>query len=65
VDTIRESDLVQEVDGLTFVVDPETHELAGEVRISLADDGERTAFVLTSSNPISEWEGLVTCSLRM
>lgn len=64
-DTIRESDLVQEVDGLTFVIDPETHELAGEVRVSLADGGERTAFILTSSKPISEWDGLVTCSLRM
>ncbi len=65
VDTVRESDLVEEVDGLTFVVDPETHELAGEVRISLAEGGERTAFILTGSKPISEWDGLVTCSLRM
>ena len=65
VDTIRESDLVQEVDGLTFVIDLETHELAGEVRVSLADDEERTAFILTSSKPVSEWDGLITCSLRM
>jgi Fe-S cluster assembly iron-binding protein IscA len=65
VDTSRESDLVQEVDGLTFVIDPETHELAGEVRISLADDREKTAFILTSSKPISEWEGVITCDLRM
>ena len=65
VDTVRESDLVQEVDGLTFVVDPETHGLAGEVRVSLADDEERTAFILTSSKPVSEWDGLITCNLRM
>ncbi len=52
VDTVRESDLVQEVDGLTFVIDPDTHGLAGEVRVSLADDEERTAFILTSSNHV-------------
>ncbi len=65
VDTKRESDLVQEVNGLTFVIDPETHQLAGEVRISLADDDTRTAFILTSSRPVSEWEGLVPCSLKI
>jgi Fe-S cluster assembly iron-binding protein IscA len=27
VDAVRESDLVEEVDGLTFVISPETHQL--------------------------------------
>ena len=65
VDTVRESDLVEEVDGVTFVISPETRELSGEVKISCADDKERNAFLLTSSKPISEWDGLITCSLRM
>jgi hypothetical protein len=65
LDTIHESDLVEEVDGLTFVISPETHELVGEVRISCNDDAERKGFVLTSSKPVSEWEGLATCSIRM
>ena len=65
VDTIHESDLVEEVDGLTFVISPETHELVGEVRISCNDDAEREGFVLTSSKPVSEWDGLLTCSIRM
>ena len=65
VDRIRESDLVQEVDGLTFVIDPETHELAGEVKISYTEDAGRDRFVLTSSKPVSEWDGLITCSIRM
>ncbi len=65
VDAARESDLVEEVDGLTFVISPETRELAGEVRISCADEGEGNAFVVTSSKPISEWDGFITCSLRM
>ena len=65
VDTVRESDLVEEVDGVTFVISPETRELSGEVKISCANDGGRNAFLLTSSKPISEWDGLITCSLRM
>jgi Fe-S cluster assembly iron-binding protein IscA len=64
VDAIRESDLVEEVDGITFVIDPETYGLAGEVRIARADEAGRTAFVLTSSHPVGEWDGLITCSIR-
>ena len=65
IDTIRESDLVEEVDGLTFVISAETHQLVGEVRISYTDDAGRKGFVLTSSKPLSEWEGFATCSIRM
>jgi len=65
VGTVRESDLVEEVDGLTFVIDPETHQLAGEVRISCTDEAGSNRFVLTSSKPIGEWDGLITCSIRM
>jgi Fe-S cluster assembly iron-binding protein IscA len=65
VDTAHESDLVEEVDGLTFVISPETHQLVGEVRISYTDDACRKGFVLTSSRPVSEWDGFATCSIRM
>jgi Fe-S cluster assembly iron-binding protein IscA len=65
VDTVRESDLVEESEGVTFVVSPEAHELVGEVRISHTDDAGRTGFVLTSSKPLSEWDGFTTCSIRM
>lgn len=65
VDEARESDLVEEVDGLTFVIDPETHKLAGEVSIAYKDDEGRNVFVVTSSNPVGEWDGLITCSIRM
>jgi len=64
VDAARESDLVEEVDGVTFVIDLQTHDLAGEVTIAYKDDGHRDVFLLTSSNPIGEWDGLITCSLR-
>jgi Fe-S cluster assembly iron-binding protein IscA len=65
VDTVRESDLIEETDGLTFVISPETHELAGEVKISYTEDVGRDRFVLTSSKPVGEWDGLITCSIRM
>jgi Fe-S cluster assembly iron-binding protein IscA len=65
VDTVRESDLVEELDGLTFVISPETHQLVGEVRISCADDAGREGFILTSSKPLSEWDGFATRSIRM
>jgi len=65
VDTVRESDLVEEVDGLTFVISPETHQLVGEVRISYVDEAGRKGFALTSSKPISEWDGFATHSIRM
>jgi Fe-S cluster assembly iron-binding protein IscA len=65
VDTVRDSDLVEELDGLTFVISPETHQLVGEVRISCADDAGREGFVLTSSKPLSEWDGFATRSIRM
>jgi Fe-S cluster assembly iron-binding protein IscA len=65
VDTIHESDLVEEVDGLTFVISPETHQLVGEVRVSYADNAGREGFVLTSSKPLSEWDGFATRSIRM
>ena len=64
VDAARESDLVEEVDGLTFVIDPQTHDLAGEVSIDYKDDAGRDVFILTSANTIGEWDGLITCSLR-
>jgi len=65
LDKVRGTDLVEEVDGVTFVVSPETHELVGEVRIACADDAGRRGFVLTSSKPLTEWEGFAVQSIRM
>ena len=64
VDTVRESDLVEELDGLTFVISPETYDLVGEVTIAYRDDAGRKGFVLTSNKPVSEWDGFATCSIE-
>jgi Fe-S cluster assembly iron-binding protein IscA len=63
VDDIRESDLIQEVDGLTFVISPEVHQMVGDVTISYIDEIGRKGFILTSDKPISEWEGLGVCAI--
>jgi Fe-S cluster assembly iron-binding protein IscA len=64
-DRIRESDLIQEVDGLTFVISPETYRLAGEVAISYRDEIGREGFILTSEKPVSEWEGFGVSPIRI
>jgi len=65
LDAARESDAVQEVDGLTFVIDPQTQELAGEVRIACRHEQGQAAFVVTSTHPIGEWDGVTSTRLRM
>jgi Fe-S cluster assembly iron-binding protein IscA len=63
VDAVRENDLVQEAEGLTLVMSPETSRLAGEVTISHVDDGGRKGFIITSSNSVSEWAGFGVCQI--
>lgn len=63
VDTVRKSDLTQETDGLVFIISPEIYRLTGEVTIRYVDEGHRKGFVLTSSKPISEWDGFSVGSI--
>jgi iron-sulfur cluster insertion protein len=63
VDSIRESDLIKEADGLTFVIDPEVYQLVGDIAISYTDDIGRKGFILTSDKPVSEWDGLGVCTI--
>ncbi len=65
VDTIRESDLIQELDDLTFVISPEIYRLVGEITIAYVDDIGRKGFVLTSIKPVSEWDGIGASSIRL
>ena len=65
MDTILETDLSLELDGLTFVISPEIYQLAGEVIISYVDEIGRKGFVLTSSKPISEWDGFAVGDIKI
>jgi Fe-S cluster assembly iron-binding protein IscA len=65
VDDISASYLYVEVEGLTFIVDPEVYHLAGEVTITYVEEDGRTGFLLTSEKPVSEWEGFGVSNIQM
>jgi Fe-S cluster assembly iron-binding protein IscA len=65
VDVVNETDLVQELEGLTFVISPETYQLVGEVTIAYADKAGEMGFIITSSKPVSEWEGFAHCRIKI
>jgi Fe-S cluster assembly iron-binding protein IscA len=63
IDSARESDMVVIVEGITFVVDREIHDLAGQISIARSDEPHRTGFIITSSIPLNEWAGFGTCNI--
>jgi Fe-S cluster assembly iron-binding protein IscA len=65
VDTIFETDLTLELDGLTFVINPEIYQVVGEVTISYVDEMGRKGFVLTSSKPVGEWDGFGVSDIKI
>jgi len=58
-----EPDLIEDVNGLTFVIDPEVYQLVGNITISYVDEIGRKGFILTSDKPLSEWDGLGVCPI--
>lgn len=64
VDQALDSDLVQEIGGVTFVISKETHDLVGDISLSYVDDRTNKGFVLTSSRPVSEWAGFTVCIIK-
>ena len=65
VDRMRENDLMHETDGLRLLISPEAHRTVGDVCIDFKDDGGESGYVLTSSRPLSEWEGFGLCQIRV
>ena len=61
IDTAGESDLVEKIEGLTFVLSRKTFELVGRVRISCRGKDQ---YVVTSEKPVSEWDGFGSCSMK-
>jgi Fe-S cluster assembly iron-binding protein IscA len=64
-DTILDTDLTSESEGLTFVINPETYQLVGEVTISYVNKMGRKGFVLTSSKPLGEWNGFGVSDIKI
>jgi len=63
VDVVRETDLIQETDRLVFVISPEIYRLAGDITIGYTAESHRQGFVLTSSRPVTEWDGFSVSSI--
>ncbi len=63
VDRIRDEDLVADVDGLVFLINPDIYRRVGEVTISYVDANGRKGFVVTSRTPVSEWGGFGLCHI--
>jgi Fe-S cluster assembly iron-binding protein IscA len=65
LDHRRPADLVEESDGLQFVISPDIHKTVGEVTITWVDERDKKGFVITSRKPLSEWEGFGVCDIRI
>ena len=57
--------MIQVINGLTFIIDPEAYQLVGEVTITYVDEIGRKGFVLSSTKPISEWEGFSVTNIKI
>ena len=65
LDEIRENVLIQEIEGLKFVINPEIYELVGEVTISYIDEKGKKGYVMRSSKPLNEWDGFGVCEIKL
>ncbi len=63
-DTVGESDLIEEIEGLTILMRPALYALVGEVSIFCVDDSRRNEFILVSERPLNEWEGFGASPIR-
>jgi len=58
-------DIVENVEGIMFVIHPDVIALAGDITISHQNDKFDSGFVLTSERPISEWSGFGVCTIKV
>ena len=65
VDHIREDDLVANIEGLVFLINPDIYRLVGDVTISYVEEKGSKGFVITSRRPVSEWGGFGLCHIRV
>lgn len=63
VDQVRDTDLVQQIEELQFVMDQKNHDLAGKVSISYVTRDGSDGFIVTSDRPVSEWDGFEICQI--
>jgi len=64
LDSRTEQDLICRQDGITLAMSPEIYAAAGSVAVSYVAETGRTGFMISSSKPISEWDGFGVCQIR-
>lgn len=62
---VRDDDMSCESDGIEFLINPSVHQTVGHVNIAYSDDVASQGYVLTSSRPLSEWEGFGVCEIKI
>ncbi len=65
VDQVREDDITFEKDGIEFIISPSVQQTVGDVKIAYSADAASQGYVLTSSRPLSEWEGFGVCNIKI
>ncbi|MRR15888.1 MAG: hypothetical protein EG826_05470 [Deltaproteobacteria bacterium] len=63
-DERREDDWTEDVEGILFVIGKDLEKMTGDITIAASADGQETGFVVTSENPISEWDGFGVCRIE-
>lgn len=58
-------DLVDEVEGITFLISPDVYQLSGDINISYVTEPCRKGFSITSARSISEWAGFGVCDIKV
>lgn len=61
----RDDDMSCDSGGIEFVISPSVHHTVGDVNIAYSDDISSQGYVLTSSRPLSEWEGFGVCDIKI
>ena len=64
-DDVREDDWTEEIQGILFVIAKHLEKLTGDIVLDYSAEPNRTGFVLTSENPVSEWSGFGVCSIKV
>ena len=64
-DTARPDDRMEILEGITFVISPQVNDLVGDIKIASANKEGKPGFILTSTRPVNEWEGLGACDIKI
>jgi Fe-S cluster assembly iron-binding protein IscA len=65
VDDAHDDDWTEDIQGVVFLIGRDLERLTGDIGIDYLAEPHRTGFVLTSENPVSEWNGFGVCEIKV